>query len=288
MDNLVVIYENLVDQTGNITLTASSTAGSTSLSNLANNTKSKVWRSTATSATFLAALSPSRNVTSVAIPFCNLTATATIRVRGFSSNPTLSGTTVVGGTQVWDSGTILACPWASNLVAGLSTPPSGVSVYSYGGGKHARCYVPNNDTVTGITIELVDTSNTAGYIEAARLVIGSYWSPTFNTSYGLSIEPVDLSKHERTDSGDLVTTTLPKFNKLSFDLKYLNEEDRVELIKIIRTNGYSIPMFVSLFPYATDANKERDYQIFGKVSSISPITHPTLSIYSSQLILEEV
>lgn len=287
MDNLVVIYENLIDAS-NTTITVSSTAGSTNKENLRNNTKSFVWRSSATSATFLIALGTSRVISGVAIPFCNLTATATIRVRGFTANPTLSGTTVVGGTEAWTSGTILACPWESPLHNGATTAPSGVSVYSYGGGKHARCYVPNSTTITGITIELVDTSNTDGYVEAARMVAGEYWSPRYNTSYGLSVEPVDLSKHERTEAGDLITTINPKFNKMAFDLKYMDTDDRASFIKILRSNGLVKPIFVSLFPYTTDVNLERDFQIFGKLSPASPIIHPIYSMYSSQVLMEEI
>lgn len=288
MDNLVVVYENLVDLSST-TLTVSSTAGSTNKENLRNNTKSSLWRSSATSATFLVAFSASRNVGAVALPFCNLTSTATIRVRGFSSNPTLSGTTVVGGTQVWDSGTVTACPWDSPLHAAGESAPSGVSVYSYGGGKHARCYAPiNTDLVTGITIEIVDSSNTYGYVEAARLVVGSYWSPKYNTSYGISIDAVDLSKSERTEAGDLITTTNPKYSKLTFDMKYLDSDDRKELIRIIKTNGLTKPLFVSLFPYDTDAYKERDYQAYGKISGLSPVVHPIYSMYSSQLVVEEI
>lgn len=288
MNNLIVLYDNLVDL-ASTTITASSTAGGTTVANLRLDTKSLVWRSSATSATFLLAFSAATNIKAVALPFCNLTATATIRIRGFTSNPTLSGTTVVGGTQVWDSGITNACPWNSPVEAGLVTPPSGVSVYSYGGGKHARCYTPvNTDLVTGVTIELVDTSNTSGYIEISRMLVGSYWTPQYNTSYGMSIELVDTSKHERTESGDLVTSRSPIFNKLTFDLKYLNTDDRANLIKIIKYNGLTKAMFVSLFPYDDDEYKERDYQIFGKLSALSPITHPIYSMYSSQLTLEEV
>lgn len=285
MDNLVVVYENLADAA---TLTASSTAGSTSKENLKLNTKSKVWRTTATSGTLLVALSPARVVTAVVLPYTNLTPTATIRIRGFTSNPTLSGTTVVGGTEAWDSGTILAAPWDAYLYTGAGTAPSGVSVYSYGGGTCARAYYDNSTAVTGVTIEIVDTSNTSGYIEASRLVMGEYWSPQFNTSYGLSVDPVDLSKHERTEAGDLITTPSPRISKLNFDMKYLSSTDRATLMKILKSNGLVKPLFISLFPYNIESNKERDFQLFGKLSSISSITHPVLSIYSSQITLEEI
>lgn len=286
MDNLVIIYENLAD---NATITASSTSGGSVASNMKNNTKSKVWRSTATTITLLVTFSSNYKVGGVALPFCNLTSTATIRVRGYSSNPTLSGTSIVGGVQVWDSGVINACPWLSSLHSNVTTAPSGVSSYAYGGGTCARCYTDNSVAVSGITIEIVDSSNTSGYVEISRLVVGDYWSPRFNTSYGLSIEPIDLSQHERTDSGDLITTIGTKHNKLSFDLKYMVEEDRQNLLKILRGNGLTKPMFISLFPYAVNAPyKERDHQIFGKLSELSAITHPTLSIYSSQVTVEEI
>ena len=285
MDNLIVVYDNAADGG---TLTASSTAGSTSINNTKLNTKSKVWRSTSTTATILLTFT-SRVIQAVALAFCNISTTGTIRVKGYTSNPTLSGVTIVGGTMAWDSGTMLACPWENLLHTSATSPVSGVSVYSYAGGKIGRCYYENSTPITSITIELVDTSNPAGYIEISRIIAGDFWSPQFNTSYaGVIVKRVELSGSERTDSGDLVSTVGTKHIELGFDLKYMLNSDRSTFNTIISSNGTVKPMFISLFPYATEIEKERDFQIFGKISSISPIMHPVYSIYSSQLNIEEI
>lgn len=285
-NNLIILYDNLVDISSS-TLTVSSTTGATNKENLRNNTKSSVWRSVGTTATLLATFASASNVKAVVLPFCNLTSTATIRIRGFSSNPTLSGTTVVGGTQVWDSGVLDACPWETSLLNSYAVPPS-LTSYAYGGGKYARAYYYNTSTVTSITVEIVDPSNTAGYVELSRLVIGDYWSPRFNTSYGISLDVVDTSSSDRMDSGDVSIVNSPKYTRLTFDLKYMDSSDRIKMLQLLRSNGYAKPMFVSIFPEHTEAYLERDYQIFGRLSGSSPIVHPIYSMYSTQVNIEEI
>lgn len=284
MDNLIIISDNVVDTA---TLTVSTTAGSTSKDNMKTNIKSQIWRSTATSATILVTFS-SRIIQGVATPFCNLTNSATIRVKGWSVNPTLSGISIVGGTMSWDSGSKTACPWDTPLHTTATTPHVGVTSYAFGGGKTGRCYHENSNNITGITIELADPSNPSGYIEISRLVVGDFWSPNYNTSYGLSVEPVDLSTNIRMDSGDLISNIGTKHNKLTFDLKYLTDLDRIQMMKLLKSNGINKPLFVSLFPEDSDPYKERDHQIFGKISQMSPIQHPIYSTYSSQLSVEEI
>ena len=74
----------------------------------------------------------------------------------------------------------------------------------------------------------------------------------------------------------MVTNRGAKFRTLNFDVGYLTASDRNNLFSIFRGSGTSRPLFVSLFPEDSDLEKERDFQIYGKLSGINPITHSTL------------
>lgn len=293
-DNLKVIYKNLSDAA---TLTISSTAGaSTTVANLKLNSRSKVWRSGATTNAIILVSMSSAAVSGVVLPFTNFTTTATMRVKGYTSTlPTIGGTlgtpTLSGGSAaVYDSGVINACPWVSGDAFALSTVPSGVSRYSYGGGTCARVWLSAADAavaITGLSIEISDSGNPDNYLEASRLVIGQSWSPRFNTSYGVTASFSDLSNNERLESGDLVTNRGIQFKSLSFDLKYMIDTDRDKLISIFRGPGTTLPLFVSVFPNDSNSGREGLYQIYGKLSQLDAITYSYLDVYSSKLSLEE-
>jgi len=305
-NNLRIIYQNAVD-TATTTVTGSSTASaSTPVTNLKLDPKSQVWRSGsvttaatngvyAAKANLVVAFAASTVVGGVVLPFCNLSSVATVRVRGYTgAAPTMLGsidtpTVTTTGTLVFDTGTILACPYQSLGLWDWGTQPLGVNSYSYGGGTYARAWVPNKPSCTSLLIEIVDTANYSPYIEASRLIIGNYWSPKYNTSFGLSNTYQDLSSNSRSESGDLISNRGVIYNSLSFDLSYLTPADRLEMSRILKGNGVSKPLLVSLFPdNSEDYAKEQAHQIYGKLTQLSGIQHTMFDIYGTQIEIEEV
>lgn len=132
------------------------------------------------------------------------------------------------------------------------------------------------------------------YIEASRLIVGKYWSPKYNTDFGLSNTVKDLSTHDRTDAGDLITKRGPRFSSLAFNLNWLDQSDRIQLTKILLGNGIPKPLFISLFPdntdtgLAVDYEKERAHQVYGKLMQVPGVQYSTLDMYSTQIEIEEV
>src|SRR5687767_14928297 len=98
MANLRIVTENIATSA---TLSTSTTAGILVANNMKTNVKSQVWRATTTSGTITATWASPQQVACVALPFCNLTSTATIRVQG-----TLSG------GAVFDTTALPACAYA--------------------------------------------------------------------------------------------------------------------------------------------------------------------------------
>jgi hypothetical protein len=230
----------------------------------------------------------------VALPFTNLTTSSIIRVRGYVgtkaytqaavSNPTITP----GSSTVFDSGFVPGVPYQLSGDWSWGSSGIGVNTFAYGGGTYARVYISTGITAcTSISIEIFD-NNPNKYIECSRLVVGDYWTPQYNTQYGLSTTVLDNSTNQRTESGDLITNRGIKSNKLNFDMGYLSYTDRDNLLSIMRGAGISKPLFISLFPQDSDSGKERAHQIYGKLSGINAVTHTSLSLYSSSLEIEEI
>lgn len=244
--------------------------------NLKKDTKSLIWRSTGTSVTLTVNFGSSKVVRGVVLPFTNLTATATMSVG------------VLGGSG-YATGGVLPCPYAQIDSWDSSYLPQGANSYAYGSGTYARVWLPTAQTCTGVTIGITDTNNSAGYIEASRLIVGDYWSPVHNTSFGLTSAPKSLSTSMRTESGDLITNRGIQYNSMSFDLTWLTPADRAVFTKILKANGINKPLLISLFPDATeDFDKEQTYQIYGKLTQVPGLTHPMYSMYSTTVEIEEI
>lgn len=304
-NNLRIIYRNLVDLSSTVVTASSSQSALTPASNMKLDSKGKVWRSaTAVSGTVSAAIlvdfgSSGVQIGGVALPFTNtVSSSATMTVTGYgtgSAQPSFTGSMpsqgITGGTAAYTV-TVNACPWNS-----LGVPDwggTGLNTYAYGGGTYLRAWFPGNQgtTIRYLSIVITDYSRTAttGYaIEVSRLVAGPVWSPTYNTSFGLTNTLKDLSTSERTESGDLVTRIGPRSNSLSFDLKFLNQADRLNMSKMLWSNGTSRPVLVSLFPdNSSNWELERAHMIYGKLTQLPGLSHFAPDFFSSQIDIEEI
>lgn len=275
-NNLRVIYNNLAN---NATITSSVTAtGVTAVANIKVDSKSLVCRTAGTAVTFTVTLATASTVGGVVLPFCNLTSTATINVSLLN-----------GVTNLLTTGAILACPYQNLGGSNWGTVPTGANGYAYGSGTYGRVWFTQTANVTSLTITITDTSNTAGYLEFSRLVVGQYWSPTYNTEYGLSNGMKDLTTHERTEAGDLVSNRGVRSPSMNFTVNNMLPTDRLSLYSIFKFGGLSNPLLISLFPdNTTDWSKERDYMIYGKLPQFNEIVHPIYNMYNSSIEIEEI
>lgn len=276
MPNLRIVYNNVADSA---TLTASSTAGSLTVTRLVTDYKSEVWRATSTSATLTATWSTAQMLGVVSLPFCNFTSTATIRVRGYTepSDP----------TPFFDTTAKPCCAYSPLGQWDWGAQPLGVNAFSYAGGAYATVWFPIA-SVKKLVIDLVDTANTAGYIEAGRLVTGSYWTPALNADYGASVAPVDSTKVERTDSGDPIRGRGHKHRLLSVNLSEMSESDRAQCYNLLVGNGLARPVFISLYPESDTPQLEQSHQLYGQLNQLGAIAVPIFNRYSAPITVEEV
>lgn len=260
------------------TLTADSTAGSFAASNLAVDVKSLVHRATGTNVTYTATWAADETVGVVALPFCNLSPTATLRVRLYSD--------AAGASLVFDSGTVAACPAPAVVLPGF-TAAQAASAYAFGGGALARAWFAPT-ACRRLVLDVADAANLQGYIEVSRLVAMNWWEPAYNADVGAALTFASSGSQVRSDGGDLYTNIGPSLRKLSVRLTQLPATDRAQLAAVLRATGLVYPLLVSLFPGDADAALERDYTIYGKLSGFSQLALGVANSTSLPLEIDEM
>lgn len=277
MPNLRVVYDNAADRA---TIAASSTAGSLVPANLQTDYKSEVWRSTGTTATLTLTWATAEIIGMFALAFASLTSGSTFRLRGYAN--------VGDATPVVDV-TGYPCAGTDFDMFGWGNLPLGANGYSYGGGAYGVLWLSTQVQIAKLVVDITDTNNTLGYVEASRAVCGSYWEPVNNAESGALVNMVDSTKSERTDAGDLRSDRGTVHKTLDFDLNFMTKEDRNALYNIVRGNGMFRPLYVSLTPSSTDDTVgEQVFQVYGKLSKQAAIKYQFANIFVSQLQIEEV
>jgi hypothetical protein len=273
MPNLRIVSDNALERAA--TLTASTTAGALAASNLVNWKKSSFHRATANSVTYTATWAAAETISCVALPFCNLSPTATIRVRLYASD---------GTTLLYDSGTKLACPAPALRPRGF-TAAQAASAYAYGGGAYARLWFAPVSAFK-IVVDLVDTNNLQGYIEAACMVVGAYWSPVYNTG-AAPVVPLDSSENIGTGGGDTCGEAGFISKEIPVDMSYFGAGDRATLMNMAR-NSSVYPVLVSVYPEDPDLARERDYMAYATRSKSSAIAMKYAAGYTTSITFKEV
>lgn len=152
----------------------------------------------------------------------------------------------------------------------------------FGSGKYVVLYTTISNAITSFNIQFSES------VKVSKILIGNYWSPKFNTSFGVQVGYDDNTVYDRLQSGDLYVTPSPRNKTLSFDLQYLDETDKFTLFDIFKSIGKSKPVFISIFPQDANQEKEQMYSIYGRLRDISNISYVMYTIYSSSLQLEEI
>lgn len=267
MPSMRMVYDNLA---ADATVTVASVGGFVE-GNLKTDSKDEVWRNGVTTASITVAFTVDKVVNFVGVLNSNLSPTATATVKYLNNLDAIITSTSV---PVFTGG-------AASRVKGLTNAQS-ASAYGYGGGKFGVAYTAPT-LCRKVVIDISDPSNAQGYLEAANLVVGEYWSPTYDASVGGSISLEDTSESVRSGSGNLVTDLGTRFKNLEVDLSTLTAEDRANLWKIVAYSGVAYPVFVSLYPGSADKDLEQHYSVYGKFSRISRIMGKSYNVFSAPL-----
>lgn len=275
MSNLNVVSNNIGTSA---TLSASTEAGLLVVDNLKSTSKTLIWRSTGTTETVTATYTQ-QNVGCVSLAVCNFTSTATMRIRIYTN----SG----DGSPAYDSGVLLCCEYTTIDKINFAGGPLNANTFNYGGGTYATLFAPNTLSEKTV-IDVVDTSNTNGYLEASSIVLGETWTPILNCNYGAALTFKDTTKNTRSDSGDMRTTKGGRYKSLTFALGLMSSVDRIALTEMFIRNGSSDNVYISIFPDSPDIQEKQVYQVYGIITKQAGVKRHKYSRDQSSMTIEEM
>jgi hypothetical protein len=278
MANIRLCSYNLVDIATNTGTTA---AAGYPASNLALPTREDRFRTTdaASGREILGTLAANGRANFVALWRHNLTASATWRVRLWSNANWTGG-------PLYDSGTVTA--FDSALLDSLAVA-EGLSAENVLGLKMSVLYFSLQTTVRSWTVTLNDTTNPAGYIEAPRLWVGEYLTPTTtNIAKGVSMAWDEETDQVRAASGTLRSISrVGPFRRFRFALPLFEAADRKILSGIARHAGRRRDCFLSLYPGDGTA-LELENQALVKFDAAGELEHRLTAHWNTSLSAAEL
>ncbi|MFY8212316.1 MAG: hypothetical protein ACOVLB_06610 [Candidatus Nanopelagicus sp.] len=267
MSNLRILYNNIADTA---TITASNTAAGFSTDNLKNTKKTSVHRSTENTVVYTLTWSTAQKLNGVALPATNLESGATIRVQVYSA---LDSTQLIS-----DTGPALQACKTRDIVLYNNTNAPSYTDFGFGGATKTSVWFSSVLSTTKIVI----TVTSASTIDCARIICGQYWESSRQVSRGITLGYQDSSELTTTRSGNTYSDRKPISETLSFDLEYINDVDRQQLQKIMRTWGSNALLYICVYPDNNNPDITQSYSIYGR-NNASSLQNQYYGLYSTSL-----
>lgn len=208
----------------------------------------------------------------------NLTSSATWRLQCWSG----AGQ---AGSLTYDSGTQRALRRVGWGLFGYGLVPWGSTVFTGWERAFSVLWFPAV-AARSWRITLADAGNPAGYLQAKRLLMGSYFEPVVNAEYGLELTWQEDTKQERTQASTLRSDAGPQYRRVSGNLSHLDAIERARFMELCRKVGMRREIFVSVFP-GTGSTQERDYALLGKFTAMPAGAHGNPASWSNNFTIEE-
>lgn len=283
-ENIIISTTNFVDNAAT-TLTVDSESATLPKENLQDLQIVRVFRTGAvTSVQIDVDFGASRLVDLMAIIKHNFTVSATIQWR--LSNVSDFSTTV------YDSGVIDVWP----AIEDFGSSPWGVFTW---GGKPtqelADLYTSNVFNVLEgaafaiyMRINVSDSTNADGYLQAGRLIAGPAYQPSINYANGVEFEFIDESRVTKSRGGQTFVDEVERFRRMRFDLIQLPENEIFGNVfnSLDRIKGISKDVLV--IPQPSEPTTWITQNIYGRISATAPIVNSTLTFYGRRIEIEEM
>lgn len=282
MSNNMIISSTNYSDGG--TLTVDDEVATLPASNLQDQQIVKIWRNTQTSAQIDVDFGQQRIVDFMALIRHNISQTGTIRWR-------LSAVSDFS-TTVYDSGTIDAWP----VVEEFGTLPWGV--FQWGGRLNpevaAEYTISSFDVLTSavqaryLRIDISDSLNADGYLQAGRLIAGPSYKPSVNYANGVQFEFVDESRVTKSRGGQTFVDEVERYRVMRFELINLPENEMFGNVfnSIDRLRGVSKDILV--IPQPAKSSTWITQNIYGRIRQTQPITNSALTYYGRMIEVEEL
>lgn len=253
MSNIKFSYQNLVDAAS---MTASSSSGDLTISNVQDPRTGKRWRAMAPSAWGQADFGVNVSIDVVALVFPRDTPLATGTVdHTFDADGGTPGTGAVLDSTAIDIG----------LADGY-----GIHVYQLASTISARYWRWTYDL-------------TSAYADTGRAWAGSVWQPSCNFIYGASDQWDDLSAVSQSKrSGAEFVDQKPRQRGMSFALDFMLDADKQVARELKRICGLGYQVLAIKDPDSTAKES-----VIGRLKQVEPILDANFSIYSTHFSVRE-
>jgi hypothetical protein len=283
-ENIIISTTNYVDASTS-TLTVDSESSTLPKENLQNLQIVRIFRTGAvTSLQIDVDFGSSKLVDLMSIINHNFTISASIRWRLSNASDFSS--------SLYDSGTVDVWP----AIEDFGSSPWGIFTWgSKPTQEQADLYTANVFAILSsatvaryMRIEISDSTNTDGYLQAGRLIAGPAYQPTINYANGVEFEFVDESRVTKSRGGQTFVDEVEKFRRLRFDLINLPEDEIFGNVfnSLDRIKGISKDVLV--IPQPSEPTTWITQNIYGRISATAPIVNSALTFYGRQIEIEEM
>jgi len=187
------------------------------------------------------------------------------------------------GEILFDSEEKYAIPSKALNELDWGVDPLGASVFDGIGRRYSVLWF---SAVRAKSFRIILKDESQDFFDVARLYIGKYFETRINASYGMGNSWVDETKQTRTAGASLWSDVVEKYRKINFDIKNLDNDDRVRAFESFRVASKANDFFVSMFP-ETGGAKERDYSFAGKFTNNPDFTHDFYNNFSAPFEISE-
>jgi len=137
-------------------------------------------------------------------------------------------------------------------------------------------------------IIIKDSGNSDGYIQAGLIMLGSYFSPKLNVSYRPKMEWIEDSKTFRTDGGTRRVESIGSiYRKFAFKLDWLDDEDRITVLKEFMNSGKKEAIYISIYP-ESGGGKELEHSFISNRESNIEFSNNFYENWQAPMIFEEI
>jgi hypothetical protein len=236
----------------------------------------RVWRAAGSAATLTLAWPAAEWVSGIALIRHNLTVHSRWRLTGW-----------LAGSVIWAQDWAPASPAQGLGQLAWGVESVGVNAATSLAAPMATAWLAEPALVDRLVIELEDIGNSAGYLQAARLVVGMHWSPDVGTVYGVKMRRATDSRRSFTDSGQTVVSRAARYRELVFQLPALTAAERTQMWTHVESIADDRPVLVALFPGATNPAIDALHAVWGWWPAQQDASYDAFNRFSTDITIRE-
>ena len=152
---------------------------------------------------------------------------------------------------------------------------------------NSSVFLPHMITSRYIFIEIFDSRNDSGYVEAGRVLVAPFTELKTNISYGKSISWLDQSQVSESLGGATYFFKKPKRRRLSCSAKYLSEDEALaDIFEMQKHLGVTRGVFI--MPDRENIKHGFRESFFGRMVKLGGIDHWQVSLNQTSFEFEEI